>query len=82
LVSAVLETGQQHLPAIVNAVDIREVVVREVSEMNPKEIESLFYSFASQYFRQLINYGFGFGIAFGLVIDLAIGTGLHFIAGK
>jgi uncharacterized membrane protein YheB (UPF0754 family) len=82
LVSAVLETGQQHLPAIVNAVDIREVVVREVSEMNPKEIESLFYSFASQYFRQLINYGFGFGIAFGLVIDLAIGTGLRFIAGK
>lgn len=82
LISAVLETAQQHLPAIVNAVDIRKVVVREVSEMNPKEIESLFYSFATQYFRQLINYGFGFGIAFGLVIDLALGMGLRLLTGK
>jgi len=82
LVNAVLETAQQHLPNIVNAVDIRKVVVREVSEMDPKEIETLFYGFAGQYFKQLINYGFGFGIAFGLIIDLILGTGLHLIAGK
>jgi len=82
LVNAVLETAQQHLPDIVNAVDIRKVVVREVSEMDPKEIETLFYGFAGQYFKQLINYGFGFGIAFGLIIDLILGTGLHLIAGK
>ncbi len=82
LVSAILETAQQHLPALVNAVDIRKVVIREVSEMNPKEIESLFYSFAEQYFGKLINYGFGFGVVFGLVIDLALGMGLRLVAGK
>ncbi|WP_448520245.1 DUF445 family protein [Rhodoflexus sp.] len=79
LINAVLNTAEQHLPAIVNAVDIRKVVVREVSEMNPQEIENLFYSFAAQYFRQLINYGFGFGVAFGLVIDLMLGLGLGYV---
>ncbi|MCS7017543.1 MAG: DUF445 family protein [Cytophagales bacterium] len=76
LIDAVLHTAEQHLPAIVNAVDIGKVVVREISEMHPKEIEDLFYSFAARYFRQLINYGFGFGIMFGLAIDSMLSLGM------
>jgi hypothetical protein len=37
--------------------------------MHPKEVEALFYSFAAIYFRELINYGFGFGVLFGLAVD-------------
>lgn len=75
LINALLDTAEQYLPDLVGAVDIRKVVVREISEMDPQEIERLFYGFAAQYFRQLINYGFGFGIVFGLAIDLLLGAG-------
>lgn len=79
LAAAFVDTARVHLPAVVESIDIRKVVVRQIAEMNPQEIEELFYSFAANYFRQLINYGFGFGIAFGLVIDVALSIGLSYL---
>lgn len=58
-----------HLPALLQSINLRRIVVEEIKSMNPKEIEKLFQSFAGRYFRELINYGFSFGIVFGLLLD-------------
>ncbi len=82
LVNAALGALENHLDPLIAALNLRKIVITEVTEMNPKEIEDLFYSFAGQYFSELINYGFGFGIVFGLVIDLALMYGLGWLVGK
>jgi hypothetical protein len=82
LVGAALAALEHHLDPLIASVSLRKIVVGEVSDMNPKEIEDLFYSFADRYFTELINYGFGFGVVFGLVVDLGLVYGLGWILGK
>jgi uncharacterized membrane protein YheB (UPF0754 family) len=82
LATATLASVEQHLDPLIGAVDLRKIVVTEITEMNPAEIEALFNSFAARYFTQLINYGFGFGVAFGLVIDFGLAWGLAWLTGK
>jgi uncharacterized membrane protein YheB (UPF0754 family) len=65
-----------HLPALLQSINLRGIVVEEIKSMNPKEIEKLFQSFAGRYFRELINYGFSFGIVFGLLLDGILQAGL------
>ncbi|MFN3315569.1 MAG: hypothetical protein ACK40K_02070, partial [Raineya sp.] len=72
VLEAVLEALDKNLPQILLAVDLHKVVVEQIEAMHPKEVEELFNSFASIYFRELINYGFGFGVVFGLGLDLAL----------
>lgn len=82
LVGATLAALENHLDPLIASVNLRKIVVGEVSEMNPKEIEDLFYSFADRYFTELINYGFGFGVVFGLVVDLGLVYGVGWVLTK
>lgn len=72
LIEGVIAALEDNLSPLINSIDLKKVVVDEISGMNPEEIEKLFYSFADTYFTKLINYGFGFGIAFGLASEAAI----------
>lgn len=67
---ALMDSLQDHLGDIVNAVDIGGVAQRELGRLNPSEIEGLFDSFARAYFTKLKLYGLGFGSLIGA------GTGL------
>jgi uncharacterized membrane protein YheB (UPF0754 family) len=69
-VKALLAAMSEKLPGVLESLDIKKVVVREIEKMPPHEIEELFNSFAKKYFEELVNYGFGFGIIFGLLADL------------
>ncbi len=72
LADSLLNTLEHNLHHLLTSIDLRGLVVSEVNAMSPQQIEDLFNSFAKKYFAQLIRYGFGFGIAFGLVIDLIL----------
>lgn len=65
----VLDSLDAHLPQLLENLYIQNIVVERITNMHPKKVESLFYGFAQRYFRQLINYGFGFGLVIGLLID-------------
>ncbi|MDW8295447.1 MAG: DUF445 family protein [Raineya sp.] len=69
ILEAVFEALDDNLPQLLLSIDLHKVVVEEIEAMHPKEVEALFYSFAAIYFRELINYGFGFGVIFGLAMD-------------
>lgn len=56
-----MDALEDHLGDIVNAVHIGEVAERELSRLNPEEIERLFDSFAGSYFTKLKLYGLYFG---------------------
>lgn len=72
VIDGVISALENNLSPLINSIDLRKIVVDEITNMNPEEIEKLFYSFAGDYFTKLINYGFGFGIAFGLATEAAI----------
>ncbi len=79
LLNAGLEALQEELPHILASIPIKNIVIKEVSQMQPKEIEALFNSFAKKYFDRLVQYGFGFGIAFGLTLDTLLEFGLNYV---
>ena len=79
LLHAGLEALQEELPHILASIPIKDIVVKEISQMPPKEIEALFNSFAKKYFDRLVQYGFGFGIAFGLTLDTLLEFGLSYV---
>ena len=70
---AAFQSLADNIGAILATIDLQKIVVDEINAMHPKEVEKLFESFAGKYFSQLINYGFGFGVLFGLAIDLVLG---------
>ncbi len=72
LTNAILNALELHLSSILGSLDLRKIVVEEIEQMSAGEIEDLFNSFAKKYFTELINYGFGFGIAFGLASDIIL----------
>ncbi|MEO1654275.1 MAG: hypothetical protein AAFU64_12080, partial [Bacteroidota bacterium] len=78
-VRAIFGTLDKNILQIINSINFKEIVVREISAMHAKELEGLFYGFASKYFKYLIGYGFIFGIIFGLAIDFGILSLLGFI---
>lgn len=69
---AIFDSIEQQLPPLLQAVALKTIVVREIEHMHPSQLEKLFYAFAGKYFKYLIGYGFGFGIVFGLSIDLGL----------
>jgi uncharacterized membrane protein YheB (UPF0754 family) len=66
---AVFGALTQNLLALINTLDFKGIVEREIGAMHAKELEGLFYGFARRYFTYLIGYGFIFGIIFGWIID-------------
>jgi uncharacterized membrane protein YheB (UPF0754 family) len=72
LIEATIAALDNNISALINSIDLKKIVVDKIKTMHPSEMEKLFYSFADTYFTKLINYGFGFGIAFGLATEAAI----------
>ncbi len=79
LLNAGLEALQEELPHILASIPIKEIVIKEISQMPPQEIEALFNSFAKKYFDRLIQYGFGFGMVFGFTLDSLLEFGLDYV---
>jgi uncharacterized membrane protein YheB (UPF0754 family) len=64
-----------HLNEILQAVDFKEVTIREINQMEGKQIKELFDSFGKNYFRKLEAYGL-----FGGVFAIEIVSIVMFIA--
>lgn len=69
---AIFMTLENNVLVLVNSLNFKAIVVREIENMHAKELEDLFYGFAHKYFKYLIGYGFIFGIIFGLIIDFGL----------
>jgi uncharacterized membrane protein YheB (UPF0754 family) len=81
LIEGILAAIENNLSPLINSIDLKKMVVEEIKGMQPAEIEKLFYSFADTYFTKLINYGFGFGIVFGLISEAILFYGLKTVNG-
>jgi uncharacterized membrane protein YheB (UPF0754 family) len=69
---AVFGALAHNILTLINTIDFKGIVEREIAAMHAKELEDLFYGFARRYFTYLIGYGFIFGIIFGWAIDFGI----------
>ena len=65
IIDAAFESIQNNIAELINAVDFKKVITKEIEAMHPKELEDMFYSFAGKYFNKLILYG-SLGFFFGL----------------
>lgn len=72
LTKGIFSSLENNITELINSVDFKKIVVTEIENMHPKQLEKLFYGFAGKYFKYLIGYGFGFGIIFGLAIDFGL----------
>ena len=64
------QTLKKHISSVLGVVKFNEIVESQIKKMHPQKIEITFRKFAGRYFPKLINYGFSFGLAFGLLMDL------------
>lgn len=65
VISSIVDSAEINFLNILNSIDFRSITKNEISNMEPKEIEDLFNSFAKKYFNKLKLYGLG-GAVFGL----------------
>ena len=66
IIDAAFESITDNIAQLVDAVDFKKVITKEIEAMHPKELKDMFYSFAGPYFNKLILYG-ALGFFFGLV---------------
>ncbi|GHV77377.1 hypothetical protein AGMMS49942_21980 [Spirochaetia bacterium] len=57
LITAVIDSCVYNFTDIIRTIDVQTVVEREVNNMHPKGIETLFYQFAGTYFAKITLYG-------------------------
>ncbi|MFW6287493.1 MAG: DUF445 domain-containing protein, partial [bacterium] len=69
LVESLLDTMENGLPELIREINIKEITVEEIENMDSREIETLFYSFAGNYFGKLEHYGW-LGSIIGLLAEL------------
>lgn len=72
LTKSIFSSLENNIVELINSVNFKNIVITEIENMHPQELEKLFYGFAGKYFKYLIGYGFGFGIIFGLAIDFGL----------
>ncbi|EAY26136.1 DUF445 family protein [Microscilla marina] len=72
LTKSIFTSLENNISELINSIDFKKIVVTEIENMHPQQLEKLFYGFAGKYFKYLIGYGFGFGIIFGLAIDFGL----------
>ncbi len=65
VVNSIVDAAGDNFSNIINTIDFRGITEKEINNMEPKEIEDLFNSFAKKYFERLKLYGLG-GAIFGL----------------
>ncbi len=70
--NALFEALEQNIVVILNSIDFKDIVIREIDKMHARELEGLFYGFAGPYFKFIIGYGFIFGIIFGFLVDFGV----------
>ncbi len=73
LITSLLDTLEEGLPELIEKINIKDITITEIDNMEAKEIEQLFYSFAGNYFGKLENYGWLGGIV-GLFSELIKNT--------
>lgn len=66
-----LYSTNEHIIPVVQEVDLRDITLRQMDLLNPKEIDVLFNSFAGDLFYKLKLYGV-FGFVFGINVWLSI----------
>lgn len=66
-----LHSVSEHIVPMLQEVDLREITIRQMDLLNPKEIDILFNSFAGDLFYKLKLYGV-FGFVFGINVWLSI----------
>jgi len=64
---AAYDTLLVNFKELINAIDFKGVIEREINKMHPKELEDMLNSFAKVYFNRLIFYG-GYGALFGIPV--------------
>ena len=69
IIASILDSLEEHLLEVMKAVNVKEVTTREINNMEPKEIEGLFHSFARPYFKKIERYGW-FGGGFAVVTSM------------
>jgi uncharacterized membrane protein YheB (UPF0754 family) len=72
LTKSIFTSLENNISELINSINFKNIVVTEIENMHPQQLEKLFYGFAGKYFKYLIGYGFGFGIIFGLAIDFGL----------
>ncbi len=65
LSEAIFNALENHIEEIIKSIDIKKVIIKEIENMHPQEIEDMFNSFAGNYFKKLKLYGVG-GAFFGI----------------
>ncbi len=81
LTKGIFASLEENIAKLIHSVNFKQIVVTEIENMHPQELEKLFYGFAGKYFKYLIGYGFGFGIIFGLAIDFGLVEALKLFGG-
>ena len=66
VVISLLDSLEDHILNIINAVNVQRVTEQQVNAMEPAEIEAMFNSFAKPYFNKIEKYGLSGG-AIGLI---------------
>ena len=69
---ALFDALEHNIDSLLQSIDFKDIVVREIDKMHASELEGLFYGFAGPYFKFIIGYGFIFGIIFGFSIDFGV----------
>jgi len=64
---AAYDTLLANFERLVNAINFKGVIEREINKMHPKELEDMLNSFAKVYFNRLIFYG-AYGALFGIPV--------------
>lgn len=72
LAESALDALGHRLPDLLASVNIHDIVVKELNNMSPENLEFLFKGFAKKYLDELVRYGFLFGILFGLGLDVVL----------
>ncbi|MFW6238044.1 MAG: DUF445 family protein, partial [Halanaerobiales bacterium] len=57
ILRGVLRSLRGHISELFTVIDFQGITDREIRQMNPREIEELFFSFAGRYFVRLKRYG-------------------------
>lgn len=72
-VESSIETLRRNLNEVLKSVEFDRIASEEIEKMEPEKIHRMFKSFAEEYFRKLMLYGFG-GFVFG--INMYVGFAL------
>jgi len=69
LLQSAYDSVLENADMLMDSIDFKDVIEREINDMHPSEIEEMFNSFAKIYFDKLVLYG-GYGALFGIPVAM------------